>query len=56
MNKEQSIKGWAWEIQADTGSWVLCWWLYGTRKELMADKKPSPEARAVRVEMRRIKP
>lgn len=56
MNRQRVVKGWAWAIQDANGVWCLCYWFRTSRKELISEGKPSPEARLVRVEMRKSRP
>ena len=48
--KPKVVKAWAWKC--DFG---LCFWAAPTRRQLLREaEKPSPEARAVRVEIREV--
>lgn len=42
---------WTWQIQDTRGRWMTCKWAVSSRAVLEDDPKPSPEARAVRVEL-----
>ena len=42
---------WAWAIETKPGKWELCYWAMATRRLLMQEPRPSPEARAMRVEL-----
>jgi len=44
-------RGWAWAVQNSRGDWCLCHWVHPTRTQLKHEIKPSPEARAVFVEI-----
>jgi len=50
------IKAWAWAIKDTKGKWVLCYWAHHNREEMIRDRKPSTEAKLVRVEIRELKP
>lgn len=57
MNKQNHNKkplvarAWTWKIQGANGNWQLCRWATAYRDTLIADGKPSPEARVVCVRM-----
>jgi len=40
---------WGWKIRDYNGKWALCYWFSTTKRGLITDTKPSPEAKAVRV-------
>jgi hypothetical protein len=48
-SSELVSRAWAWKIQDDRGRWLLCSWAVASRQVLMAEGKPSPEAKAVHV-------
>lgn len=58
--KAKPVIAWAWLLPAVEGKErfryrdVLCMWAEPTRAKLVESGKPSPEARAVRVEMRPV--
>lgn len=46
----------AWEIRNDNGTWSVCYWAQPTWLQLMVSgKKPSPEARCVKVRIVRLR-
>ena len=54
IKQPEAIKGWAWELY-DSGRWMLCSWCVPNRETLIAEGKPSPEARPVCVRLIRNK-
>ena len=49
------VEGWAWEIYDEhTKRWELCYWALPSRSDLLADGKPSSDARPVRIYMERV--
>lgn len=50
MNKIKDVYSWAWTVDWGRGP-ELCFWSEPTKKDLLKNGKPSPEAKAVRVRM-----
>ena len=49
------VKAWAWKVQDwPSEEWELCRWAEPDLRNLRVSGKPSPEARAVRVEIREV--
>jgi|GEM_PF-2891604 len=60
--KLKPVISWAWAIRGwdsrrnyVAGQYELCYWL-GSREELLAEGKPSPEAKLVRVRLATYRP
>jgi hypothetical protein len=46
MRKGKGYRGWTWEILIGN-TWELCYLVALTKAQLLAEEKPSPEARPV---------